>query len=149
PAFMSTPHASSASTVFIRLSNSSGTLGRPSGKRSPFHSRVNSRRCSVVNIPSCAPPHTLNPNITTANTSKEKFFFMFSAPQLNEQSIAGNPALRSAVVQFVARASRPLWRERPAPALEFLHACSDQGARDTLNQVKTANMFAILIEVAE
>jgi hypothetical protein len=56
PARLSTPQASSAVTSPRRFNTSSGTLGRPSGKRSPFHSRVNSRRCVFEKRPNWAKP---------------------------------------------------------------------------------------------
>src|SRR5690606_24907740 len=52
-----TAHASSRVTSLSRLSKLSGTLGRPSGKRSPFHSGVRKMSssfdicCAVAAIP--------------------------------------------------------------------------------------------------
>ena len=59
-----TPHASSVVTRRIRSSRSSGTMGRPSGKRSPSQARVRARICSrdvsctVLDLP---PAHRARP----------------------------------------------------------------------------------------
>src|SRR3954469_7383455 len=51
---MTTAHASSSVTVFMRSRIASGTFGRPSGKRSPFQSGVYSTSCCLVSTPGCA-----------------------------------------------------------------------------------------------
>src|SRR5215469_12209900 len=50
----STAHASSSVTRFMRSKISSGTLGRPSGKRSPCQSGVYLTTSSRVKNPCCA-----------------------------------------------------------------------------------------------
>src|SRR4029453_11381095 len=54
PAAVTTAHASSSVTLFIRSRMASGTLGRPSGNRSPFQSGVYSISCCFVSTPGCA-----------------------------------------------------------------------------------------------
>src|SRR5919197_4636519 len=54
PFCWSTAHASSSVTRFIRSKISSGTLGRPSGKRSPCQSGVYLITSSEVKNPCCA-----------------------------------------------------------------------------------------------
>src|SRR5215467_3879246 len=55
PFCWSTAHASSSVTRFMRSRMSSGTLGRPSEKRSPCHSGVYLITSAEVKKPCCAP----------------------------------------------------------------------------------------------
>ncbi len=83
PSLRSVPHASSAVVSFRRSSTSSGTFGRPSGNRSPFHSRVMSIRCSLENIPSC--PAALCKNSAAALSTIAIFFIDSGLPSLSRQ----------------------------------------------------------------
>src|SRR5688572_12470790 len=67
PAPVTTAHASSRVTSFIRSRIASDTLGRPSAKRSPFQSGVYSISCSRVRTPGWAAAHEAVSTKTTAS----------------------------------------------------------------------------------
>src|SRR6267154_2605969 len=69
PAFSTTAHASSSVTDFIRSRIESGTLGRPSGNRSPCQSGVYLITSSGVKNPCCAPAPGIAPNIIEEQTT--------------------------------------------------------------------------------
>src|ERR1700748_1835041 len=69
PAFSTTAQASSRVTDFIRSRIESGTLGRPSGKRSPCQSGVYLITSSGVKNPCCAEAPGNAPHIIEAQTT--------------------------------------------------------------------------------
>src|ERR1700733_9708669 len=69
PAFSTTAHASSRVTDFIRSRMESGTLGRPSGNRSPCQSGVYLITSSGVKNPCCARAPGIAPNIIEEQTT--------------------------------------------------------------------------------
>src|SRR5581483_6352480 len=80
PASCRTSHASSAVTDFSRCRMASGTLGLPSGKRSPCHSDVKATRCSFENRPNCAAAKTTLKKIKTVSriVKRDRLFIRVS-----------------------------------------------------------------------
>src|SRR2546430_17684989 len=76
----STAHASSSVTRFMRSKISSGTLGRPSGKRTPCHSGVYLITSSRVENPCCAGAHgavaAMRPRHRIARGIQFRLFFI-------------------------------------------------------------------------